>query len=398
MVGERRGREKIVEEEEGEKGRRGIGRRRSKLELEVKGKVGGEKGRMREKTVGRKRGERRGSDRCQRGGGGGGGGRKGNDGQKEGEKRIVFRSPLRLNPNCPLSTPMATGTFSLPPPSLPRSLAFRGSRSVHFSVCHCFRQPSLSPLSRTLSQIENSGVIACLRAERGELAVEAARAALRGGISVLEVVMSTPSVFEVIQALVSDHPTSIIGAGTVLNAKDARKAIQAGAKFLMSPVSVKEILDDPLCSSEVLYIPGVMTPTEVMNAYNAGAKIVKVYPISALGGAQYISAIKKPFSHVPMVASQGITIDLLETYIIQGASAVVLSDAIFNKEAMNQRNFDAIQQLAYLSALRGGEAVESEDFFIIIISPQKYTEQSGDAVQSGDDVDQRLTSALSKPC
>eukprot|EP00268_Persea_americana_P063400 TRINITY_DN8220_c1_g1_i3.p1 TRINITY_DN8220_c1_g1~~TRINITY_DN8220_c1_g1_i3.p1 ORF type:complete len:138 (-),score=31.14 TRINITY_DN8220_c1_g1_i3:235-648(-) len=126
----------------------------------------------------------------------------------------------------------------------------------------------------------------------------------------------------------------------------------------MSPVSVKEILDDPLCSSEVLYIPGVMTPTEVMNAYNAGAKIVKVYPISALGGAQYISAIKKPFSHVPMVASQGITIDLLETYIIQGASAVVLSDAIFSKEAMNQSNFDAIQQLAYLSALRGGEAVE----------------------------------------
>ncbi|KAJ8635541.1 hypothetical protein MRB53_009808 [Persea americana] len=110
---------------------------------------------------------------------------------------------------------MATGTFSLPPPPpappLPRSLAFRGSRSAHFSVCHCFRQPSLSPLSRTLSQIENSGVIACLRAERGELAVEAARAALRGGISVLEVVMSTPGVFEVIQALVSDHPTSIIG-------------------------------------------------------------------------------------------------------------------------------------------------------------------------------------------
>ncbi|KAJ8635571.1 hypothetical protein MRB53_009838 [Persea americana] len=114
----------------------------------------------------------------------------------------------------------------------------------------------------------------------------------------------------------------LLEAGTVLNAKDARKAIQAGAKFLMSPVSVK------------------------------------VYPISALGGAQYISAIKKPFSHVPMVASQGITIDLLETYIIQGASAVVLSDAIFSKEAMNQSNFDAIQQLAYLSALRGGEAVE----------------------------------------
>lgn len=105
--------------------------------------------------------------------------------------------------------------------------------------------------------------------------MEAARAALEGGISVLEIVVSTPGVFEVIKGLVHDHPTSTIGVGTVLNAKDARNAIEAGAKFLMSPATVQEILDD-LRGSEILYIPGVMTPTEVLNAYNAGAKIVKI--------------------------------------------------------------------------------------------------------------------------
>ncbi|KAK2995736.1 hypothetical protein RJ640_004265 [Escallonia rubra] len=124
------------------------------------------------------------------------------------------------------------------------------------------------------------------------MAMKAAQAALSGGISVLEIVMSTPGVFE---------------AGTVLNVKDAKLAVNAGAKFLLSPATVKDILDD-VQGSEVLCIPGAMTPTEILSAYNAGAKIVKVYPVSALGGSRYIATLKKPFPHIPLVASQGITL------------------------------------------------------------------------------------------
>ncbi|XP_043708111.1 KHG/KDPG aldolase-like isoform X1 [Telopea speciosissima] len=229
---------------------------------------------------------------------------------------------------------------------------------AHISVPRCCsQQPSSSPLATTLAEIHNSGVIACLRAKSAELAMEAALAALRGGISVLEIVMSTPGVFEVLQELVRGHPTSIIGVGTVLNTIDAKNAIKAGARFLMSPAMVKDILDD-VRGEEVLYIPGVMTPTEVLNAHSAGAITVKVYPVSSLGGAQYISALKKPFPHIPMVASQGITVESLGTYIARGASAVVLSDAIFGKEAMDQQNFDAIRQLAQLAVSRGDEAVQ----------------------------------------
>ncbi|KAK1294640.1 hypothetical protein QJS10_CPA16g01148 [Acorus calamus] len=154
--------------------------------------------------------------------------------------------------------------------------------------------------------------------------------------------MSTPGVFE---------------AGTVLNAKDARKVAQAGAQFFMSPATIKEILHD-VQGGEILYIPGVMTPTEVLSACNAGARIVKVYPVSSLGGANYISALKKPFSHIPMVASQGITIDSIGTYIDGGASAVVLSDAIFDKQAMRQMNFDVIFKLATVAAVQGRKAAE----------------------------------------
>ncbi|XP_058107338.1 uncharacterized protein LOC131250942 [Magnolia sinica] len=248
--------------------------------------------------------------------------------------------------------------------SFRRTLGFR----AHFNVSCRSHKSSLSPLPKTLMAIENSGVIACLRAQSAELAREAAHAALEGGISVLEIVTLTPGVFEVIQGLVHDHPTSVIGVGTVLNTKDARNGMKAGAKFLMSPATVKEISDD-FHGSDVLYIPGVMTPTEVLNAYNAGARIVKVYPISALGGAQYISALKRPFSHIPMVASQGITIDSVETYIAQGASAVVLSDAIFNKEAMRLRNFSAIYELARRATLHGYEAVNrkrAENQFVAV--------------------------------
>ncbi|XP_058192345.1 uncharacterized protein LOC131309729 isoform X1 [Rhododendron vialii] len=228
----------------------------------------------------------------------------------------------------------------------------RSSPTATPCCCCCSPQASLSPVvSSTLSEIKSSGVIACLRAQSAELAIEAACAALRGGISVLEIVMSTPGVFEVLQQLVKDHPTKTLGVGTVLNAKDAKSAVNAGAKFLMSPAMVKDILDDAK-GSEALYIPGVMTPTEILSAHGAGAKIVKVYPVSMLGGVRYISALRKPFSHISMIASQGITIDLIGDYIAQGASSVVLSDAIFGKEAMDHRRFNLIHQLSQLAVLR----------------------------------------------
>ncbi|XP_047311855.1 KHG/KDPG aldolase-like isoform X3 [Impatiens glandulifera] len=215
------------------------------------------------------------------------------------------------------------------------------------SICCRHLHPSSSsssPVDRTLSDIKNSGIIACLRAESSQLAIEAARAAISGGISVLEIVMSTPDVFEILQQLVQEYPTITFGVGTVLNDKDAKKALLSGAKFLMSPAIVKEIMS-VVHAGEALYIPGVMTPTEV-------------YPVSALGGVQYIAAIRKPFSHIPMVASQGVTIDLLGDYILQGASAVLLSDAIFSKEAMGRKDFNAIYRLAQLAVFEGKKALE----------------------------------------
>ncbi|CAI0421087.1 unnamed protein product [Linum tenue] len=178
-----------------------------------------------------------------------------------------------------------------------------------------------SSKTATLSAIQSSGIIACLRSSCAEIAFEAASAALDGGISVLEITMSTPGVFQVLKRLVEAYPAAFLGVGTVLSVADAINAMNAGARFLMSPATVK------------------------------------VYPVSALGGVQYIAALKKPFSDIPMVASQGITTDSLGDYITAGASAVVLSDAIFSKEAMLRRDFSKIHQLALHASSHGKEAV-----------------------------------------
>ncbi|XP_074274373.1 uncharacterized protein LOC141598577 isoform X2 [Silene latifolia] len=199
--------------------------------------------------------------------------------------------------------------------------------------------------NNTLSHIQTSGLIACLRAPSAELAIGAARAALNSGIQV------------VLHQLLKEYPTITLGVGTILKAEDAKEAIKVGAKFLMSPVMIQDILLN-IKDDEVLYIPGVMTPTEILTAYNAGAIIVKLYPVSALGGVEYIAALKKPFGHIPMVASQGISIGQIREYIIRGASAVVLSDAIFEEESVKQGNFDCISQRARLAASVANEAVK----------------------------------------
>nr|XP_043609892.1 putative KHG/KDPG aldolase isoform X1 [Erigeron canadensis] len=257
-----------------------------------------------------------------------------------------------------LSSSASSCCFVKPPPRKAASCCTTPPACFHRH--HHHQEAEAATISntstRSLTNILNSGVIACLRTQRGDVALEAARAAISAGISVLEIVVSTPGVFQVLNQLVQDYPTITLGVGTVLTTEDAENAKIAGAKFIMSPAFVKGILDQ--VSDELLYIPGVMTPSEILSSYNAGAKIVKVYPVSAIGGVQYIATMKKPFPHIPIVASQGITIDSLGEYIAHGASSVVLSDAIFDKEAIAQRNFNSVYRLAQLAVLQANKAVE----------------------------------------
>eukprot|EP00252_Welwitschia_mirabilis_P008337 TRINITY_DN20121_c0_g1_i3.p1 TRINITY_DN20121_c0_g1~~TRINITY_DN20121_c0_g1_i3.p1 ORF type:complete len:176 (+),score=35.74 TRINITY_DN20121_c0_g1_i3:350-877(+) len=170
--------------------------------------------------------------------------------------------------------------------------------------------------------------------------------------------MNTPKALKVLERLVEEYPSAIIGVGTILTLKDAKDAESAGAQFLMSPTTIKEILK-VYEHGPISYIPGAMTPTEVLDAYSLGAQIIKVYPVSILGGAKYINALKTPFHHIPMIASQGITMDAIELYINLGASAVVLSDAIFQKSAVANKDLSIIRRLATVALRKSETAVRS---------------------------------------
>ncbi|CAM6093168.1 unnamed protein product [Calypogeia fissa] len=203
----------------------------------------------------------------------------------------------------------------------------------------------------TLKQLRSARIIACLRASSSKLALDAACAALDGGLAVLEVTMNTPQAAQVIKVLVREYPSAIIGAGTVLSTKEADLAKDAGAKFLMSPVTVEEIVQ---ChrNGPVVHIPGAMTPTEVISAYNFGAPAVKLYPMSLLGGVPFLRTLRKPLGHIPMIPSNGVCLDTVEPYISAGAMAVILSEAIFEKSALEKNDMGRIRKLASEAVLR----------------------------------------------
>jgi len=162
--------------------------------------------------------------------------------------------------------------------------------------------------------------------------------------------MTTSGAVQVIKKLLCEYPSATIGAGTVLTCQDAERAKDAGASFLASPVTDKELVQAH-SRSNVLFIPGAMTPSEILQARRWGASCVKLYPVSMMGGIQYVEMLKKLFPNIPIIASNGICLDSVKSYLQVGSAAVILSDAVFNKIALSQHDYTQIFHLGKLVAV-----------------------------------------------
>ncbi|HEY6180125.1 MAG TPA: bifunctional 4-hydroxy-2-oxoglutarate aldolase/2-dehydro-3-deoxy-phosphogluconate aldolase [Kofleriaceae bacterium] len=173
----------------------------------------------------------------------------------------------------------------------------------------------------TIGRIRATGVIPIVRAPSADDAIAAVDALLAGGIDVLEVTMTVPSAIAVIEQVIRRHGDAVIGAGTVLDAETAQACILAGAAFIVSP-----IVDDATirtCRTQgIPVIPGALTPTEIVAAWRAGAELIKVFPISAVGGASYIKALRAPLPQIDLVPTGGVTLATVADYIAAGACAV----------------------------------------------------------------------------
>jgi 2-dehydro-3-deoxyphosphogluconate aldolase/(4S)-4-hydroxy-2-oxoglutarate aldolase len=150
---------------------------------------------------------------------------------------------------------------------------------------------------------------------------------------------------EVISDLTRRIPEMVVGSGTVLDVEMARRCLDAGAKFLTSPGLVLEVVEFA-AKNEVLALPGALTPTEVITAWNAGADLVKIFPCAQVGGDSYIRALKAPLPHVPLIASGGVNQQTALNFILAGAAALGIGGELIPKEDVQLRQEHRIFELA----------------------------------------------------
>ena len=163
--------------------------------------------------------------------------------------------------------------------------------------------------------------VAVLRGESADSVFETACVLLDGGVRVLEVTMTVPGALDLIRRLVAET-SGIVGAGSVRTAADVDGCVDAGASFIVSPVCCPEVIQRA-AKRDVVVIPGAMTPTEVLTAWDLGADLVKVFPAARLG-AQYLKDLHGPLPEIPLVPTGGVTGENAREYLDAGASLICL--------------------------------------------------------------------------
>src|SRR3981189_2835491 len=194
--------------------------------------------------------------------------------------------------------------------------------------------------------IEEIGIVPVIRAGSPQEVRFAAEAVCEGGIPIVEITMTVPGAVEVIRELAKNSASSVlVGAGTVLNAEAARRCLEAGAQFLVSPGLNLQTVELAVREAKLI-MAGALTPTEVMAAWEAGADFVKIFPCGQVGGAKYIKALKGPFPQVPFVPTGGVSLNTAAEFIEAGAAALGVGGECVQAEALKANKPEIIVENA----------------------------------------------------
>jgi 2-dehydro-3-deoxyphosphogluconate aldolase/(4S)-4-hydroxy-2-oxoglutarate aldolase len=204
-----------------------------------------------------------------------------------------------------------------------------------------------------LKRLLDGGIVAVLRLPSADLLPDVARALVAGGVNAIEVTMSTPNAIEGIARLsrkMGDE--AIIGVGTVLDSDTCRKAIEAGAQYVVSP-GFDEAVHRVTKDNGKLSLPGAMTPTEIIRAWHAGADIVKVFPSTALGPG-YFRDVLAPLPHIRLMPTGGVDVKNVGDWIKAGAVCVGAGSSLVSKDAVAKKDWAAItaSAQAFVDAVR----------------------------------------------
>jgi len=203
-------------------------------------------------------------------------------------------------------------------------------------------------------RIMSEGLIPVIRVSSALEAIDVANAVKEGGVSLIEITMSVQGAIDVIGELSREYGDEIImGAGTVLDTETGRAALLAGAQFIVSPTLDLNLIQLAHRYS-ALVIPGTMTPTEILTAWNAGADMVKVFPAGQLGGPAYIKALKGPLPQILLVPTGGVNLQNAGPFIQAGAAALGVGGELVDKKAVKEKKFSVITEnaRAFLKAVR----------------------------------------------
>jgi 2-dehydro-3-deoxyphosphogluconate aldolase / (4S)-4-hydroxy-2-oxoglutarate aldolase len=199
--------------------------------------------------------------------------------------------------------------------------------------------------AETIKRIQEIGIIPAIRVESAEDAHFAAETVAGAGIPIVEITMTVPEAVKLISHLVHHHPDMIVGAGTVLSTDVAALCSDAGACFLTSP-GLNQKMVESAARQGIAVLPGAMTPTEVIAAWEGGADLVKVYPCEALGGEKYIKALRTALPQIPLIAAGGVKQQTASGFILAGASAIGVGTELIPADAIANRETERIQELA----------------------------------------------------
>jgi 2-dehydro-3-deoxyphosphogluconate aldolase / (4S)-4-hydroxy-2-oxoglutarate aldolase len=209
-----------------------------------------------------------------------------------------------------------------------------------------------------VATLREVGIIPVIRAESADAAMAVVEALMEAGLTVAEITMTVPGAIEAIASVAKRFGDKVlVGAGTVTDAETVRRALDAGAEFIVSPCLVPAVIEAARRAG-VAVLPGALTPTEVFEAFRLGGDMVKVFPAQNVGGAAYLRALRGPFPEIPLVPTGGVTLDNVGEMFKAGAVAVGVGSEMISKDALARRDYAAIGALAtrFLAAVREARA------------------------------------------
>lgn len=222
--------------------------------------------------------------------------------------------------------------------------------------------------STLFEQLKRNVVVGVVREDSASDAWNVALAYADNGIRVIEITLTTPEAFSLMEQLNARYEAEgvVVAAGTVRSGNDAAEARRAGAKVLVSPHTDVRVIDYAM-EHDLLCIAGAATPTEIIHAWEAGADVVKVYPAPQLGGAEFIRTIRQPIRDIPLLAGGPVSLEAIDSYLDAGAIAVNLGASLALPPLVVQRNWEGIgKRVAAALEIVARRSAETDDSTAVV--------------------------------